>query len=144
MSSRLQGFGNQLIEYHQRLRDQLDALREQAEPNGGDLIAHCLSFCGALTRHHTGEDNDAFPVLAEEHPELRPVLEELSRDHALIAEALQRLQHLGDLDPAQRSTELDTVAALLETHFTYEERKLVAALNTLKDDGTGRLTTPFR
>jgi hypothetical protein len=143
MSSRLQGFGNQLIEYHQRLRDQLDALREAAEPTGTDLIAHCLTFCAALTHHHTGEENGAFPVLAEEHPELRPVLEELSRDHVLIAEATQHLQHLGDLDPTRRQTELATVAALLETHFTFEERKLVEALNALNDDGTGRLAWPF-
>jgi hypothetical protein len=29
------------------------------------------------------------------------------------------------------STELDTLAALLESHFGYEEKKLVAALNSL-------------
>ena len=141
MSSRLQGFGNQLIEYHQRLREQLDVLREGAEPDGKDLITHCLSFCGALTRHHTGEDNGAFPALAAEYPELRPVLEELGRDHVLIAAAVRRLEKLADLDPAQRQTELDTVAALVETHFTYEERKLVDAMNALDDE---RLALPFR
>jgi hypothetical protein len=141
MTSRLQGFGNQLIEYHQRLREQLDVLREDAEPDGKDLITHCLSFCGALTRHHTGEDNGAFPALAAEYPELRPVLEELGRDHVLIAAAVRRLEKLADLDPAQRQTELDTVAALVETHFTYEERKLVDAMNALDDE---RLALPFR
>jgi hypothetical protein len=135
--SRLQGFGNQLVEFHQRLRDQLDDLRSSP---GRDLLLHCTTFCTALTRHHTGEDDGAFPVLAAEYPELRPVLEELARDHVLIADALQRLQNL---DPQQNETELATVAALLETHFTYEERKLTAALNALEDDGSGRLALPF-
>ncbi len=142
--SRLHGFGNQLIEFHQRLREQLDVLRDAAEPDGRELMAHCLSFCGALTRHHTGEDVGAFPVLAAAYPELRPVLDELGRDHVLIAEALQRLEKLAELDPPRRKAELDTVAALLETHFTYEERKIADALNTLEDDGDGRLALPFR
>jgi hemerythrin-like domain-containing protein len=142
--SRLQGFGNQLVDFHLRLREQLDVLRSSAEADGTDLMTHCLAFCGALTSHHTGEDDGAFPVLAAEYPDLRPVLEELSRDHVVIADALRRLEKLGDLDPSDRRRELDTVAALLETHFTYEERKLFAALNTLTGDGTGRLAQPFR
>ncbi|WP_406051632.1 hemerythrin domain-containing protein [Kribbella sp. NBC_00889] len=142
--SRLQGFGNQLVAFHDQLREQIDVLREQAAPDGRDLLAHCLAFCGALTRHHTGEDGGAFVALAEEYPDLRPVLEELARDHLIIAEALQRLEKLAELDPAERKRELDTVAALMETHFTYEERKLVTALNALDDDGTGRLALPFR
>ena len=36
-------------------------------------------------------------------------------------------------------TELDTLAALVESHFTYEERKLVDALNSL----TGGDLAPF-
>jgi len=141
--SRLQGFGNQLVAFHDQLRDQIDVLREQDAPDGKDLLTHCLAFCGALTRHHTGEDDGAFMVLAEEYPDLRPVLEELARDHLIIAEALQRLEKLAELDPAERKRELDTVAALMETHFTYEERTLVTALNALEDDGTGRLALPF-
>lgn len=55
------------------------------------------------------------------------MLEELRRDHRLIGEVLDRLK-----DPANVSIgELDTLAALLETHLVYEERKLVAALNRL-------------
>jgi hypothetical protein len=76
--SRLQGFGNQLVDFHLRLREQLDVLRSSAEADGTDLMTHCLAFCGALTSHHTGEDDGAFPVLAAEYPDLRPVLEELS------------------------------------------------------------------
>jgi hypothetical protein len=36
--------------------------------------------------------------------------------------------------------ELDTVAALLETHLVYEEKKLVRALNRLRVDGVDAAT----
>ncbi|MDX6263698.1 MAG: hypothetical protein QOH84_5386, partial [Kribbellaceae bacterium] len=97
--------------------------------------------------HHTGEDDGAFPVLAEQYPELRPVLAELKRDHYLVASALRRIESLDQLAPSAQAQELATVAALLETHFTYEERKLLDAFNGL----TGltpadhyRLALPFR
>jgi hypothetical protein len=37
-------------------------------------------------------------------------------------------------DPVGVRTELDSLAALLESHFGYEEKKLVAALNALDAD----------
>lgn len=128
--NRLVALGNQLVGIHIRLREQLAALRESQGPNQGqepprDLADHCAGFCEALTRHHEGEDTGAFVQLEAGFPELAPVLDELRRDHALIADALRRLR------TAATRQELDTLAALLETHFTYEERKLVAALNKL-------------
>jgi hemerythrin-like domain-containing protein len=139
---RLTAFGNQLIQVHLWLREQLELLRDELEsaPAGGrqrDLSMHCLAFCAAVGRHHGGEDAVAFPELAERFPELRPVLEELSRDHRLVAEVLRRLEELlgGGLDPERARdarTELDSLAALLETHLTYEERRLAAALNSLR------------
>ncbi|ADB34643.1 Hemerythrin HHE cation binding domain protein [Kribbella flavida DSM 17836] len=139
--SRLEAFGNQLIEFHLSVRDQLDELRETGSSSGAELRVHCLAFCRALTAHHTGEDNGAFVALAEHYPELRPVLEELAGDHVIIEDALRRLEKLDELAPAERLRELDTLSALLETHFNYEERKLVAAMNTLTDD---RLGLPFQ
>ncbi|MFL6056536.1 MAG: hemerythrin domain-containing protein [Actinoallomurus sp.] len=93
-----------------------------------------------MTRHHTGEDDHAFAHLAEPFPELRPVLAELRRDHEIVAGIMRDLQDLlgglrADLDPAERQrvrAELDGLAALLESHFGYEERRLVSALNTLE------------
>jgi hemerythrin-like domain-containing protein len=139
---RLAGFGNQLIEVHLWLREELAALRENTDaylaggPRPRDLRAHCLTFCSALNRHHTGEDDAAFPELAEQFPGLRPVLEELRRDHQLVADSLERLQALLDgldqhTDPVAVRTELDSLAALMETHFTYEERQIASALNAL-------------
>ncbi|MFC5745928.1 hemerythrin domain-containing protein [Actinomadura rugatobispora] len=131
---RLAAFGNQLIEVHIWLREELEALRDAlgggARPR--ELRAHCLTFCSALDRHHTGEDGGAFPRLAEEFPELRPVLDELRRDHRLVDDSLRRLQALVDgTDPVEALRELDSLAALMETHFVYEEKRIVAALNAL-------------
>lgn len=139
---RLAAFGNQLIEVHIWLREELAALRESVDAHlaGGarprELRAHCLAFCSALDRHHTGEDGGAFPAVAERFPELRPVLEELRRDHRLIEESLRRLEVLvgglgRDADPAGVRRELDGIAALMETHFVYEEKRIVSALNAL-------------
>jgi len=147
--SRLEAFGNQLVEFHLYLRDQLDDLRDQVDASGPvarDLRAHCLTFCQVLTTHHTGEDDGAFPVIAKHYPELRPVLAELTRDHHLVTDALRRLETLDELEPAERHRALDTLAALLETHFTYEEKKLLTALNALTGNETDaeQLGRPFR
>jgi hemerythrin-like domain-containing protein len=134
-----------LIEVHLWLREELARLREDVDSylDGGErpreLRAHCLTFCSALSRHHTGEDDGAFPVLAAQFPELRPVLEELRRDHHMVAGILRRLEELlgglgPDPDPAEAQrvrAELDGLAALLESHFVYEEKRLVSALNSL-------------
>lgn len=84
-----------------------------------------------LTAHHEAEDDGGFPVLGKHYPELRPVLDELSRDHRQIAEVLDRLKFASTTDAG----ELATLAALLETHLVYEEKKLVAALNDLRTGG---------
>jgi hemerythrin-like domain-containing protein len=142
---RLTALGNQLIEIHLWLREELAGLRTDVDAflTGGDrpqpLKAHCLAFCSALSRHHTAEDGGAFRVLAERFPQLRPVIEELVRDHEHVAGILRSLTDLvGALgptaDPIRVRTELDSLAALLESHFGYEEKKLVAALNALDAD----------
>ncbi|KAA2263254.1 hemerythrin domain-containing protein [Solihabitans fulvus] len=155
---RARAFGNQLIDVHNWLRDELDRLREDVERHldgevwrPRDLRANCLTFCSALTRHHTGEDRGAFPLLGKEFPELRPVLAELERDHHLVNEVLRGLADLlgglgGSRDTAEARrvrTELDTLAALLETHLTYEEKRIVAALDSLSVPAWRRDTPDF-
>ena len=130
-------FGNQLVQAHIALRERLDALRDGLADGArvADLRSHCLSFCAAVERHHTAEDDGVFPVSAREYPELRPVLDELGRDHRIVSDALAAPGELGDVDPVVLRRELDSVAALVETHFTYEERKIADLLSAL----TGRL-----
>jgi len=133
---RLTALGNQLIDTHIRLLDALDDLRSGTPPPR-ELADDCLAFCAAITRHHTEEDTSVFPALAARHPELREVLEGLERDHAMVAGMLRRVAELAaDLDADGARAELDGLAALLESHFIWEEKRLVAALNAL---GPGEL-----
>lgn len=113
-SSRLAAFGNQLVQAHIALRERLEALSDGLADGARvtDLWSHCLSFCAALERHHTAEDDGVFPVLAREHPELRPVLDELGRDHRIVSDALAALGELGDAEPEVLQRELAGVAAL--------------------------------
>jgi hemerythrin-like domain-containing protein len=151
---RLTAFGYQLIEIHLWLREELAQLRADVDSflagrrqRPRELRAHCLTFCSALTRHHTGEDTGAFAVLATEFPELGSVIAQLRDDHHVVAEILRGLEELlGALPPdpteaeAQRVRgELDGLAALLESHFGYEEKKLVTALNRLTAGTTEEL-----
>jgi iron-sulfur cluster repair protein YtfE (RIC family) len=146
--SRLTAFGNQLIEVHIWLREQLEDLRDNVDAylagNGlppRDLRIHCLTFCSALTRHHTGEESGAFPVIAEEFPELRQVISELKTDHNRIDWILGNLENLlgslptdPDPDPATAARvreELEGLSAIMETHFIYEEKKLISVLNSM-------------
>lgn len=141
---RLAGFGTQLLEVHAWLRDMLadleDSVDDYFDGKGlppRDLRAHCLSFCSALTRHHSGEDKGAFPAIAEEFPELRKVLAELRSDHNQLDWLLGNLRKLlADLpatpDPATAKKVREEVAALsaiMQTHFIYEEKKLISVLN---------------
>jgi len=127
-NDRLHAYGRQLIDIHDRLRDSLDALRSGQD---ADLGLHCLAFCAAVTEHHTGEDTGVFPALARQHPELREVLAGLERDHQTIATLLRRLAALAaQPDRAAIQAELDGLAAILESHFSWEERRLVRALDT--------------
>jgi hemerythrin-like domain-containing protein len=150
VNSRLTAFGNQLMEVHVWLRDQLQDLRDDVDAYFAgdgllprDLRAHCLSFCSALTRHHTGEDRVAFPEIAEEFPELRPVISQLKTDHNRIDWILGALDKLltglpDEPDQASKArvvAELDGLSAIMETHFTYEEKKLLTVLNDLDVPG---------
>ncbi|TNH29859.1 hemerythrin domain-containing protein [Micromonospora orduensis] len=157
-ADRLAAVGNQMIEIHLWLGAELARLRESLDdPDGAgrsrDLRAHCLSFCAALGRHHTGEDDGAFRLLADQVPELRPVIANLITDHEVVAGILHRVEALLGTDTsmpaAQVRAELDGLAALLESHFRYEEKRLVTALNALSGQpGTAEellgLTAPPR
>ena len=124
--SRLAAYGSQLILTHAHLRDLLDDLRDGIHP-ADELGVHCLAFCDAVTEHHTDEDDNVFPLLAERHPELRDFLAALRRDHVIIAGMLGRLR--AGVEPAET---LSGLAAVLETHFRGEEKRLVAVLNAVE------------
>lgn len=141
---RARSLSEQLTEVHQWLRAELARLREELAAYAGSgttqsptpLRVHCTAFCQALTRHHTSEDTTGFPALGEQFPELIPVLEELRQDHRLVADILRRLQELlttltpDNAQPVRR--ELDGLTAILESHFQWEERRLLDAFDALR------------
>jgi deazaflavin-dependent oxidoreductase (nitroreductase family) len=137
-AERVKGLGDWLVEVHSWLREELITLRRQADEGvplrlGKHLREHCLSFCEALTKHHTGEDMGAFPMLARQFPALAPALRELGEEHAVVAELQTQIRALvtTETDPTRLRTELNRLATRLESHFDHEERTVVQALNAL-------------
>ncbi|MEU0505437.1 hemerythrin domain-containing protein [Nocardia sp. NPDC005998] len=142
-ANRARALGQELVAIHHWLRTELTRIRADvsAYAAGSDLRptqlrAHCTAFCAALTRHHTCEDTAGFPALAGQFPELAPILAELRADHQLVADILRRLTELLDsIGPDNSATvrrELDGLAAILESHFQWEERRLVQAFDELE------------
>lgn len=91
-----------------------------------------------------------FSSLLREHPDLSAMVANLVEDHGMIAAILARVRELADRAAASPGTdleairsELDGLAAIMESHFGYEERAISRAL----DDGvsgTGWSETVFR
>ena len=98
-----------------------------------DLLLYCHGFCTALDGHHRAEDRTLFPAVAAAHPELRPVLRLLEQDHAMIAHLLGGLRAAAEraASPEELNRHLDGVAAIMESHFRYEERHLLTVLDAL-------------
>ncbi|MFB8004134.1 hemerythrin domain-containing protein [Nocardia sp. NPDC056000] len=140
---RARALGKELIDTHNWLRGELGRVaRELDEHREGDTVrplrelrGHCLAFCRALSAHHTNEDESAFPVLAQRFPELAPVLTELGDDHRLVADILTRMTALlADLTTENVTAvrnEITGLAAILESHFRWEERRITEALDQL-------------
>ena len=140
--ARAAALGAELVAVHDGLRAELGRLRAAVVAGGGPergrtLGAHCLAFCRALTAHHTGEDEHVFPALERRHPELAGVLAQLREDHHLVAGLLAGVETAvarlpadpGEADRERFLGEVDGIGAILESHFRFEERRIVAALD---------------
>lgn len=138
---RLAALGNQLVQIHLALREQLDAVLDDLDDHRPGtqlrpLQSHCLAFCSALGEHHTREDG-FLPQLAAGFPELAPAIEKLMQDHEFVADLLARVEALlGSLESADDvgpvRAELAGLSALLNNHFAYEERSLASVLNSAR------------
>ncbi|MEW1779999.1 hemerythrin domain-containing protein [Streptomyces sp. NPDC086777] len=134
----------QLARAHEELRRQIRETRKslgQRRLSDDVLLTHCLAFCTALTSHHQGEDDGMFSQLLRQRPDLAPTITKLVEDHGLIASILSRVTELADraLEPRASALEeigreLDGLAAIMESHFAYEERTISAALDDGKPD----------
>jgi hemerythrin-like domain-containing protein len=137
--ARLVAWSHELRAVHERLRDALSVTRaalddgDVAEPATRDLLLFCHGFCTALTGHHESEDRELFPAIAAEHPALRETLRYLEQDHSMIAYLLAGLQAAVErpASPAELNQHLEGIAAIMESHFRYEERQLLTVLETL-------------
>jgi Hemerythrin HHE cation binding domain len=142
--ARIAAFSRELSTIHNWLRHELADIRAAAA-DGSDhtsampLGAHCLAFCSAMTTHHRGEDDGAFPALARKFPDLGGTIAKLEEDHVLIAELLDSIRDLvaglpelpSPAQVRQFVLNLDGLTAILESHFRYEERSISAGLDQL-------------
>lgn len=127
---------------HARLRDALTVTREAladgdpVAPATRELLLFCHGFCAALAGHHQGEDDHLFPALVAAHPDLADTIRYLRQDHSMIAHLLTSLQAAVDRGgtPTDLDRHLEGVAAIMESHFRYEERQLLSVLETLDLD----------
>lgn len=134
----------QLSQAHQELRRRLNDVRTglgRRHSNDHTLATHCLAFCDALTTHHEGEDAGLFAQLLRERPDLAGTVTKLVQDHGLIASILTQVRELADRalgtqgpDLEAIGRELDGLAAIMESHFRYEERAIGEALDDDGDD----------
>ncbi|GAA0631386.1 hypothetical protein GCM10009535_03650 [Streptomyces thermocarboxydovorans] len=139
-TTRLVAWSQELSRVHTRLREALDVTRTAlaagtpGETATRDLLLYCHGFCMALDGHHQGEDRTLFPAIAAAHPELRPVLRALEQDHSMIAHLLGGLRTAVDraAPPEELERHLEGIAAIMESHFRYEERQLLTVLETLE------------
>ena len=137
-TDRLTAWDAELRAVHARLREALTvalaAVDGQADAASRDLLLYCAGFCAALDGHHRSEDAGLFPVLLAERPELRPVVEKLMQDHSMLSYLLVQFRAAleGGADRHALDRHLEGIAAIMESHFRYEERELLAPLAALR------------
>ncbi len=146
MSQRVVAWGQELREVHRRLRDALAVARSAIEDGAEgptaarELQLYCVGFCAALTGHHRSEDATLFDVVLADRPELAPVVADLKRDHSMLDHLLGELERAALSGAAQDELlrHLDGIEAVMETHFRYEEKKLVDVLDGAARSDVGR------
>lgn len=139
---RLVAWRRQILEAHARLRLALHTAQDAAH-NGAniadasrDLLLFCHGFCIALNGHHRGEDALLFPALVKQYPRAARVVGMLSQDHDMIATLLARFDTAvrSSEAPATLAIHLEGLAAIMESHFRFEERELEPLLDQLELD----------
>lgn len=144
-----------LIDIHDALRGELERLRDivhqvaesavdvgsarsainrmTLRQNSWTLGAYCQQYCRVVTGHHTLEDRSVFPHLRRVAG-AAPVIDQLMREHEVIAELLDDVDRAlvslvaqeGQVGPLQETIDLLTDALL--SHLSYEERELLHPL----------------
>lgn len=144
-AQRVRAWGREMREVHRRLREALVLTREaiedgrDADPLARTPLLHCWGFCTALSSHHAGEDGALFPELVRRRPDLAPVVRQLRQDHSMIEHLIGGLRRALDegAAPDEQLRHLDGVEAVMESHFRFEERRLLDVLDRIADDDPG-------
>lgn len=125
-------FGGVLTRIHDGLRREIGLIREEVAASGSSLgvqlRTNCLTLCAGLHNHHTGEDQGMFPMIADQFPEMAPVVARLAAEHEKIAALLEELRRTvtaENPDPGATLAEVDRLAAELDAHLVYEEEQLI-------------------
>ena len=144
-TSRLLAWDHQMRAVHERLREALRVTQDAVAtgrdvvPAARELLLYCRGFCAALAGHHEGEDRVLFPAIEAAHPELRDTVRRLTQDHSMIAHLLRGLEaalgQAASVDVLDRH--LEGIAAIMESHFRYEERAVGGVLAQLQLDARG-------
>ena len=140
---RVVALGSELRRLHDRIRSVLDDARDGFDPTvgaaslGDDLVLRCRAVCTTLGSHHRDEDAALFPWVRREHPELGEVVDRLEQDHRMIGTLLADLERVVREGAGREVVlrHLEGVDAIMESHFRYEERELVALLDAAAGDG---------
>lgn len=136
---RITAWAGEMRRVHTRLREALRVTRDAVSSGvpgasaARELLLYCHGFCAALDDHHRSEDRVLFPAIETAHPELAPVLRALAQDHSMIAHLLGGLQRAvnSHAAPDELDRHLEGIAAIMESHFRYEERQLLVVLDAL-------------
>jgi hypothetical protein len=152
-SDRVVAWDAELRAVHARLREALavaraavdsqadaDTIPDAAAAASADLLLYCTGFCAALDGHHRSEDAGLFPALEAEHPDLAPTIRKLMQDHSMLNHLLMQFRGAlqGPPDRAVLRGHLEGIAAIMESHFRYEERELLEPLAALRSSAEGR------
>ncbi|MGJ6966074.1 hemerythrin domain-containing protein [Streptosporangium sp. G11] len=85
---------------------------------------HTAFMLRALHHHHTGEDEDIWPLLRALVPEAGPVLDRLEADHQEMDTVIDRLSAPGR-PAADQAGDLRRLHELLDAHLALEESEVV-------------------
>jgi alkanesulfonate monooxygenase SsuD/methylene tetrahydromethanopterin reductase-like flavin-dependent oxidoreductase (luciferase family) len=135
--SDLRGILWQVRDETMRASDARAALNKMAlRQNDWTLGTLCTRYCGVVEQHHSVEDASVFPHLTSREPQLKPVIDRLTKEHVVIHDAIQEVdralvQHMTRPDYDVIQGAIDYLTDALLSHLAYEEQELVEPLARL-------------
>ncbi|MEV8632375.1 hemerythrin domain-containing protein [Streptosporangium sp. NPDC051023] len=107
-----------------RLADALDRCAPGDARRRALIDEHTALLLRALHHHHSGEDEDIWPMLRTLVPGAGPTLDRLEADHQEMDTVIERLAATGTAAP-ERARDLRSLHTLLGPHLDLEEAEVV-------------------